>query len=442
MKEKRKCYKLSVRDNPITLRYNIALGGIIEMNHYNNRQSIAFPSHELWLHAAVLLLSILFILTTLSSALCPAYAAAKRHSTTESETVPVKYVTTHSVALNVRWNDDHPCDVYMNGRLMKAGVWRGGWRYDKAYPDTKYHIVVKREDNQKTVLNEEVTNSITAPDVKSLHNNILRWYKVRGAAAYQVYGKINGRKTRIAQTTRTFCRVPASAGTLTLYALSNSGERSPKTTFRPSACKSYQNMRTLIEGDSITCPNYGYADYAAARLGMNYTNSAVSGSFLSYSDGSKIPVKLSVYTRLMHRTDLNQFQLIIISAGVNDYLYSQPMGTESSNSGTFLGAYYKIARLLKEKTHARVILVMPQEMYQGSLRGYGTTWRNRCGYTLIEERRTIQKLADKYHFETFTPTVLTKSNIQKDTLDNLHPNGTAHIQIGKQFMRYLTQNAK
>lgn len=146
----------------------------------------------------------------------------------------------------------------------------------------------------------------------------------------------------------------------------------------PSLCGT-QNMRTLIEGDSITCPSYGYADYAAARLGMNYTNSAVSGSFLSYSDGSKIPVKLSVYTRMMKRSDLSQFKLVIISAGVNDYLYSQPLGTENSGAGTFLGAYDRIARLLKAKTHARIILVIA--------------------------------------------------------------NGSTQMQIGKQFMRYLAQSA-
>lgn len=90
----------------------------------------------------------------------------------------------------------------------------------------------------------------------------------------------------------------------------------------PSLCGT-QNMRTLIEGDSITCPSYGYADYVAARLGMNYTNFAVSGSFF--------------------------------------------------------GAYDKIVRLLKAKTHARVILVIA--------------------------------------------------------------NGSAQIQIGKQFMRYLEKTA-
>lgn len=129
------------------------------------------------------------------------------------------------------------------------------------------------------------------------------------------------------------------------------------------------------------------------------------------------------------------------SVALNDYLYSQPLGTENSGAGTFLGAYDRIARLLKAKTHARVILVMPQETYQGIYRGFGTVWRNHSGYTLVEERRAIQEIADKYHFETFTPTVLTQSNIQKDTLDNLHPNGSTQIRIGKQFMRYLEQTA-
>lgn len=31
----------------------------------------------------------------------------------------------------------------------------------------------------------------------------------------------------------------------------------------PSLCGT-QNMRPMIEGDSITCPNYRYADYTAA----------------------------------------------------------------------------------------------------------------------------------------------------------------------------------
>ena len=413
----------------------------MSMKNDNNQQSIDTRQRTVRFRVPALLLSILLVLLTAGTAVTPAYAAAKHHSTAVSEPSAVKSGTTHSVALNVRWNDFHPCDVYMNGRLMKAGVLRGAWRYEKANPDTTYHIIVKREDNQETVFNENVRNAITAPDVKGMHNHILRWYKVRGAAAYAVYGKVNGSKAIIARTTRTSCRIPAGAGTLTLYTLSKNGERSPKTTFRPSSCRSYQNMRTLIEGDSITCPSYGYADYAAARLGMNYTNSAVSGSFLSYSDGSKIPVKLSVYTRMMKRSDLSQFKLVIISAGVNDYLYSQPLGTENSSAGTFLGAYDRIARLLKAKTHARVILVMPQETYQGIYRGFGTVWRNHSGYTLVEERHAIQKIADKYHFETFTPTVLTQSNIQKNTLDNLHPNGSTQIRIGKQFMGYLEQSA-
>lgn len=71
--------------------------------------------------------------------------------------------------------------------------------------------------------------------------------------------------------------------------------------------------------------------------------------------------------------------IITHSVALNDYLYSQPLGTENSGAGTFLGAYDRIARLLKAKTHERIILVVA--------------------------------------------------------------NGSTQMQIGKQFMRYLEQTA-
>ncbi|MFC2662895.1 MAG: SGNH/GDSL hydrolase family protein [Eubacterium sp.] len=375
-----------------------------------------------------------------------AYAAARRVNTRYAGVValpelPVKHITDETGPLHVKWDDNHACDVYVNGRLKKADVVRGGWRGEMNSPSTSYHVVVKRESDDKEVLNDIVTERIGAPCVRNYRGNLLRWYKVDGAAKYLVYKTVNGVKRQIASTSALQCRVSGNFSSLTLYAVTSGGQKSDATTFKPSSCKSYRNVRTLIEGDSITCPVYGYADYAASRLGMDYNNSAVSGSLLSYSDGSKVSMGKSVYTRLMNRSDLSQYKLIIISAGINDYLYQIPLGTPSSGSDTFIGAYYKIARLLTKETHARVILVMPQESYQGRYRGYSTTHKNKYGYTVSDERAAIQKLAKKYHFSVFTPTVLNQSNVQSLTLDNLHPNRATQIKIGKQFQEYLENTA-
>ncbi|MGN1383222.1 MAG: SGNH/GDSL hydrolase family protein [Eubacterium sp.] len=414
----------------------------------NTRLSEFKAARKTAVRLGVFLLSMAVI--TGAAAVLPAgktYAATRQVNTRYAGRVtlpelPVKHITNETGPLHLKWNDYHACTVYLNGKIVKTNVIRGGWRGERNDPNTSYHVVVKRQSDNRVVANDVITERIGAPCVKNYRGNVLSWYMVTGAAKYQIYKTVNGRKQRVAVTSALQCTIPGKFSSLTLYAVTSRGRRSQATVFKPSSCSKYKNVRTLIEGDSITCPVYGYADYAASRLGMNYNNSAVSGSFLSYSDGSKISRKLSVYTRLKKRSDLKSYKLIIISAGVNDYLFSQKLGTTSSGAETFAGAYDKIARLLTKKTHARVILVQPQESYQGAYNGYSTSHKNRSGFTLADERAVIQKVAKKYHFDVYTPTVLNQSNVQSLTLDNLHPDRAAQIRIGKQFQAYLESTAK
>ncbi|WP_143314480.1 SGNH/GDSL hydrolase family protein [Clostridium sp. HBUAS56017] len=183
------------------------------------------------------------------------------------------------------------------------------------------------------------------------------------------------------------------------------------------------NKKGVFDGDSITQGNTingvptSYPDLVKNLMQLNSaSNKAVSGSSLSVISGRRNLVSE------MNNLDTDG-DFYYISAGINDYMYSAPLGTESStDTASFWGALNTMMETLMTKFPTKTI-VFATPIHKG-----GDTASNSVGCKLIDYVNAIRQagekwgipICDMYCISGLNPNV----TAQKDAVfypDNIHP---------------------
>ncbi len=216
-----------------------------------------------------------------------------------------------------------------------------------------------------------------------------------------------------------------------LYAFS---ELWHKTAWKSKTC--------VVYGDSIACGRYSYSgvvDHPFTNLACNMlgiekvTNKAVGGA--GFSDGGTADSTIWVGQMKENQNPWNEANLIIVSAGTNDWGHDSPLGQLGDESiSTFYGGVFSVLNSLKVKNRnlGKVICVLPIPRGSGSavdiekrknginltMRDYINAMINVCNALCIEYV-TPNEL---YMHPTYLPGYFVD--------DKLHPNAKGHQLMG------------
>lgn len=155
----------------------------------------------------------------------------------------------------------------------------------------------------------------------------------------------------------------------------------------------------LYNGDSITESRFGgwndnggaYPEMIAQKTGGHYTNYALSNATLANRAGA-VHVVASDIVNMDAYADA-----VVISAGVNDYWYSIPLGTYNANDytgavniNTVTGALEQIFRdCINKWVGAAILFVIEHKITT-------TNTPNSAGYTFDDMRKRIIEICNKY----------------------------------------------
>ena len=255
------------------------------------------------------------------------------------------------------------------------------------------------------------------------------------------------------------------------------------------AHKIYQEKRILYVGDSITYGSpyktqltrylYSYPWRIRELTGASYYNAAIPGATLSYS-----PLQTASFHRYRIATDvmpqlvlgqtpntrikglldknthpLEDFDVVILCAGTNDYTDLIPIGKKGDKtSETFCGAlneFFTSIRtannLRKKKQKPPIKVVLPDLFYSDRTtrldkRTDRFKTKNSIGYTLRDYQKAIDRMRKKYKkkglliYRYDTSHIVTRKNCPLSTADNLHLTKTTYARYGNKLSRYLIRH--
>ena len=180
----------------------------------------------------------------------------------------------------------------------------------------------------------------------------------------------------------------------------------------------YDGKTQNIEGNDVTVK--GYASYLREK-GIIVDNYGVSGACIT---------NLSTYTDVCETVttvDFANYDLCIISAGVNDYAFcNSPIGdfvNESFDKGVFTQAYqFIIETILGQNKDIKIILSTPlQQTFKTDANGQGKL--------LIDYANQIKAIGEYYGLpvlDLYGEGGLNKINASTLTIDNIHPNNRGY----------------
>jgi lysophospholipase L1-like esterase len=192
-------------------------------------------------------------------------------------------------------------------------------------------------------------------------------------------------------------------------------------------------------GDSITATSSGnpgttnlYPAILTSKLGMfHYTNRATSGQTLSNSNATN-----TVLTYVKMHQD---FDLITIALGVNDYLRNVPLGsiginsdaTASFDQSTFYGALrFVLDSIFTANPYTTVVLFTPITKTSEAA--------NTLGLVLDDYRNAIVNVGKMYNLPVcHMEMCLNQMNVATFLFDGLHPNDEGHRKYADYVASYL-----
>ena len=283
------------------------------------------------------------------------------------------------------------------------------------------------------------------PAILSLKKTRISWHKVTGADYYQIYMKKskNSHWKKIGTSSTTSFKIRGSdyskRGYYTVRAVAGRYQSDMDPGFQMGT-KSRKKLKVLIDGDSITAPYCSWAERSCRKLKLSYTNRAVNGSRISSTAPS---AKKDIYKRSVKK-GFKGYDLIILSAGTNDYGYNARLGSRNSTDPeTFYGAWNRILKKARrDAPKAKIIICTPQNRgrldNRYNINGY--QWQNRRRHTLAQYANAEIVMAKKYKcllYRAPDSGVIKAGNVKKTTVDLLHPTRMTHIKISEDFIRFL-----
>lgn len=213
------------------------------------------------------------------------------------------------------------------------------------------------------------------------------------------------------------------------------------TTWRGKTC--------VIYGDSIAKGAYTgslsvqnpFCELASKMAGVtSVTNRAIGGA--AFSDGGDPAYTIWHDEMNDGQTTQNEADLIIVSAGTNDWGHNSPLGAfGDSISTTFYGAVLRTLNQLKYRNQkAKIVCCLPLP------RGTGTaiqiyTRTNSLGLTMQDYRNAMVTICNALGIEVVTQNELYIHPLLTPSCfytDNLHPVEEGHIIMGARLSKILT----
>lgn len=210
------------------------------------------------------------------------------------------------------------------------------------------------------------------------------------------------------------------------------------------------NKTFVSLGDSITWQDgKSYPSGGTARgyqtilkeqlLFKEYNNMGRSG--YPMTDG--IPGTVGTVTTGLSIT-YDEYDLVIIAAGTNDFKLNAPLGTvgiigdTNFDRETFCGAYRTLLEyILTDKPTIRIVLFTP---LQRDNDGYDVNYTNSAGCKLSDYANAIKQIAELYSIpvcDMYANSGFTKLTLSTYTRDGLHPNDTGYQRMGNYAAKFI-----
>lgn len=185
-------------------------------------------------------------------------------------------------------------------------------------------------------------------------------------------------------------------------------------------------------GDSITQQNKyrNYADVVIAAATKNVN--AVAGSCVTKGTDNIVGDGTARVPIVDRASTITGQDLIFVFAGINDWYYNIPIGTESSTVlTTFFGSYKEtISVLINNNPGARIVTATP--LQRGTNRNNYTSQKSYADAIVVASRMYGVPCID-----LFGESGITFENIGTFTSDNVHPNTIGGERIGKFIGKFI-----
>ena len=216
----------------------------------------------------------------------------------------------------------------------------------------------------------------------------------------------------------------------------------------------WRNKTFVTLGDSITAQDgvvygqgteqgqiaRGYQTVMKEKLGFSsYLNKGMSGRPIA--NGSINGVGTNTTSKTI---DYNNFDLVIIAGGTNDFKLNISLGTKgiigdtNFDTNTFYGAYRDMLEyILKSNPHIRICLFTP---LQRDNAGYDVNYTNSVGHKLIDYVNAIREIGQMYSVpvcDMYSNSGFTKLTLNIYTIDGLHPNNIGYARMGDYASKFI-----
>lgn len=186
----------------------------------------------------------------------------------------------------------------------------------------------------------------------------------------------------------------------------------------------FSNKRVFIEGDSIQSGFGKYLEKTSFLLDTKFpVNNSVSGATIAYNGN-----KNNLYHRIVENKELDfdNYDVIFISAGINDYDKSVPLGNyDSYKKNETSGALNLIIdRIHYDNRFAKIVFFTPMYRFKNN-KNYEFK-KNNVGIDLKSYRDTLKKVGTQQKYKGFLYVIegdkLTNSDEYLNmSFDGLHP---------------------
>lgn len=207
----------------------------------------------------------------------------------------------------------------------------------------------------------------------------------------------------------------------------------------------WKGKKVLIIGDSISTSNYRglqengqnnpmwkkWDDILADRLGFDMTKDAISSSGFIVQPATTAVGKDSICNRVDNYPSDGNYDMIIIFAGINDFLQGIPVGTVTDDkTSNFISAVdYSVKTLIERFPKARLVAMLPLPigMYSDSLQNDTSEYVNalidRYSYYGVPYLDLAHNSGFKPYIKVFKDMfTLRGGSSSNPVFDGLHPN--------------------
>ena len=414
-------------------------------------------------------------------------------------------------------NQSNYVDYYYNSAKELSSILNSKTFADPSFNNLFYTVracEIKANSTNYGLYLKDGDFNLESPSIVCLNNNTIKWGYVPNADGYSVLKK-NGTDWEVIgqvdQKNKAVISMPMhdldynAYYSVQAYAIKN-GEIAYSDFDKGFSLMNYtednSNFKILYFGDSIT---YGSPYKAASSrhifsiphrvaqlLGNVYYNPSIPGStyhdlgqidgknilnskyyryricrelvdpiFLGQLPGNWEDLDTAENSEGITNTTIDYYNIVVLSAGTNDYLDNSELGSEDSNDTiTFNGAFNHIMNRIENASKMRVdrgespLKVVFVDLYYSD-RSYNIKIRqnrdvvpNKIGLTLCDYQDALDKQYSKwqnseylklYNFNTRDYNIVNEDTCPYLASDNLHYTKYAYGQYGNAFAKYLLE---